>query len=82
MTSVEYQVGNIYNGIQEPKYSILSYTWGRFPASPGCPSLAVQGLNWDVPAINETDVFSVAEFSEVIRQVARDGNRFLWLDVA
>lgn len=82
MTSVECQGGHIYNGVQEPSYSILSYTWGRFPGVQGCPALAVKGLNWDIPIIDEALAFSVTEFAEVIRQLSRNGNRFLWLDVA
>lgn len=83
MTSFERQEGNLYGSFQEPLYSVLSYTWGRFEEkSPTCPALNVAGITWRVPAIDQK-YFTTASFQRVIHQVRRlSGNRFLWLDIA
>lgn len=52
MTSVSIAEGNKYGDIVEPKYGILSYTWGRYTVLSG-PSLAVKGVSWPIPAIDE-----------------------------
>lgn len=87
MTSFERQSGNVYADVHEPKYSILSYTWGRF-ALPGKDTLStaahlpVQGVQWGIPAIDPR-YFTADQFLRAIHAI-RDisGNRFLWLDIA
>lgn len=79
MTSVPRGKGNIYAGHVEPRYNILSYTWGRF-TNPASRSVDVKGVEWSIPAIDESH-FSVEEFEDVIRKVGR-GVNFIWLDVA
>lgn len=83
MTSFERQDGNVYDGIPAPKYSILSYTWGRFQdKDPNSPRLGVNGISWQIPPIDQL-YFTVASFKRTIDQIRRtSGNRFLWLDVA
>lgn len=85
MTSFERQGDNTYNGITEPEYSVLSYTWGRFmtKAESHGSSLNIAGVSWAIPAIDKHRAFSAAEFEVVIRQTSIiSGNRFLWIDVA
>lgn len=85
MTSFERQDGNSYGGEHEPTYSILSYTWGRFalkPAPPGAARLAVEGITWEIPAIDPS-YFTAAQFHQAINSTREmSGNRYLWLDVA
>lgn len=92
MTSFERQEGNIYGGVNEPRYSTLSYTWGRFEAktpadlasvnSSSC-RLRVAGVTWTIPAIDKGRAFSAAAFEAAIKGMsAASGNRFAWVDVA
>ncbi|KAK8043908.1 hypothetical protein PG994_012746 [Apiospora phragmitis] len=78
MTSLERQEGNIYGVVTEPAYSILTYTWGRWPA-PNGPHIDVSGTTWDIPAVNES-MFSVATFHQVIKKMG-EINDFAWIDV-
>lgn len=85
MTSFERQEGNTYNGIPEPEYSVLSYTWGRFTAEAESDGsrLNVAGVTWAIPSIDKHRAFSAADFEAVIKQTSIiSGNRFLWVDVA
>jgi hypothetical protein len=79
MKSVVREPGNVYSGQTQPRYNILTYTWGRWP-NPGGPSLAVTGIAWKIPPVQE-ERFSVQQFEEVIREIAR-GVEFVWVDVA
>lgn len=79
MTSYERKPGNVYAGETEPKYSIVSYTWGRFTVPDG-QRLAVRGINWQTPAIDESK-FSIEDFSRMLKKAAGK-NRFVWLDIA
>ena len=79
MTSVLRDDGNVYAGYVQPRYNILSYTWGRF-TNPASESINIKGTEWSIPAIDERH-FSVEEFEAVIRQVGRDVE-FIWVDVA
>ncbi|RDW62521.1 hypothetical protein BP5796_10823 [Coleophoma crateriformis] len=95
MVSHEWQPGNIYGGYKEPKYNIVSYTWGRFVLEQGdkqhVQGIKVGNISWDVPRIDPDKHFSVAEFDRMIRNTltvrekTRDYGepiRFLWLDIA
>lgn len=79
MRSVVREPGNVYNGQTQPRYNILTYTWGRW-FNPGGLSLAVTGIEWKIPPVQEKR-FSVQEFEGVIREIAR-GVEFVWVDVA
>ncbi|KAI1746280.1 hypothetical protein F4680DRAFT_400926 [Xylaria scruposa] len=80
MTSVERQDGNTYgpHDEKEPGYSILTYTWGRWPA-PGGPHIPVSGTTWAIPAVDEAK-FTVASFERVIKKMGETYD-FAWIDV-
>lgn len=81
LISYEKQDGNVYGGIASPKYSTLSYTWGRFQIQDG-PCLTVSNIPWQIPAI-DPERFTATDFQRVIDQIrTKSGNRFLWLDIA
>ncbi|KUI55252.1 hypothetical protein VP1G_02648 [Cytospora mali] len=81
MTSIERQDGNTYVGEREPRYSILSYTWGRFQAvEDNAPRLPVSSVISQIPAVDET-WFTVASFSRVLERIG-ETSRFVWLDIA
>ncbi|RDW81864.1 hypothetical protein BP6252_02976 [Coleophoma cylindrospora] len=95
MISHEWQPGNTYGGYKEPKYNIVSYTWGRFALKQGekphVQGIKVGNISWDVPRIDPNRHFSVAEFDCMIRSTLtvreKTGDhgepiRFLWLDIA
>jgi hypothetical protein len=85
MTSFERQGDSTYNGIPEPRYSVLSYTWGRFTAKTESDGsrLEIGGVTWAIPAIDKHRAFNAAEFENVIKQTSViSGNRFVWVDVA
>src|SRR5450432_2961675 len=79
MTSLEWSAGNMYGSYMEPAYNILTYTWGRWQLREG-PSLAIKGVSWKVPAVDEAH-FTVDGLSRVIQRVSR-GVSFVWIDVA
>ncbi|KUI67248.1 hypothetical protein VM1G_03522 [Cytospora mali] len=81
MTSIERQDGNKYGGEREPRYSVLSYTWGRFQAfEDDAPRLPVSSVSWKIPAVDET-WFTAASFSRVLERIG-ETSRFVWLDIA
>ncbi|KAF2727372.1 hypothetical protein EJ04DRAFT_595238 [Polyplosphaeria fusca] len=94
MTSYEWRPGDWYGDFQKPKYSILSYTWGRWEIRD--PStlqhvrpIQIHGIAWEVPRV-DPEAFTDDEFLAVIRDTASphpevvDSEHvdFLWLDVA
>lgn len=85
MISHERQDGNMYDNEKEPKYSIISYTWGRFAlwdAPLEAARLPVKGITWKIPAINP-EFFTQDQFQGVVNRArAMSGTRFLWLDIA
>lgn len=98
MTSFPWQPGNIYGNTVEPKYNILTYTWGRWRLQDSdehaseVESLKIAGVPWDIPKISPAH-FNADQFLSVIRGISRpldDGNMsadgpgvdFIWLDIA
>lgn len=79
MTSVLRDDGNVYAGRVEPRYNILSYTWGRF-TNPGGRSIDIKGTEWVIPAIHESH-FTVENLEAVVREVGRHVE-FIWVDIA
>lgn len=79
MTSHERDESNSYGGILEPKYNILTYTWGRWQVSEGS-SLDVCGTSWRIPAVDPTH-FTVTDLEKVL-QVISESVEFVWIDVA
>jgi len=83
MTSIERDDSNIYMDTKEPKYNILTYSWGRWQAEQGSsiPSLPVRGTTWEIPTVKE-EHFSVEAFQRVIDQMGEDGVEWGWIDIA
>ncbi|KAI0190485.1 hypothetical protein EV127DRAFT_430402 [Xylaria flabelliformis] len=87
MCSMSWAPGNVYGGCyKEPKYAVLSYTWGRWELpsdhEPPHPSLNVAGIPWKIPPVSE-ELFTVQEFETTVRQCACEASAdFIWVDVA
>ena len=89
MNSVKRDEHNVYYGVpgvekaEKPKYSILTYTWGRWKIrnANGCPALPVLNTSWDIPAIKE-EHFTFEEFQRVVNFLGKDGVDWAWIDVA
>lgn len=80
MKSYERQDPSEYNGVHEPKYWVLSYTWGRFQAEAGSTALEIHNLQWDIPPI-KSEHFSVDELQAVMAWIGKH-TEFLWIDIA
>ncbi|KAI1741806.1 heterokaryon incompatibility protein-domain-containing protein [Xylaria scruposa] len=83
LTSYERSDNNTYNGIKEPGYTILSYTWGRFQVKdPDVgASLPIKGVSWDIPAIQESH-FTVDQFHKVLNVMRFHDTEWAWVDIA
>ncbi|KFY63558.1 hypothetical protein V496_03866 [Pseudogymnoascus sp. VKM F-4515 (FW-2607)] len=79
MTSYEWQSGNKYNGVKEPSYNAISYTWGRYEDPSEAP-INISGLTWKVPGIKKSH-FTVSEFEQALKTTANKG-AFIWVDIA
>lgn len=81
MKSYERGDGNRYGTVCEPRYNILSYTWGRWQDATGqVQSLEVEGIEWKIPAI-QPHIFTADEFRAIIHEVSLDVE-WVWVDVA
>lgn len=97
MISHKWQPGNTYDGVVNPEYSILSYTWGRWrdrnPQSATKP-LNIEGVPWDIPKV-DPKLYTANEFKYILDLIVEDsvgtdvGGRpspapspFIWLDIA
>lgn len=72
-TSYEWTPGNIYNGVPNPRYRAISYTWGRWRLHPGQkprvgPALPIEGVPWDIPRIDPKH-FTATEIMTVARRI-------------
>jgi hypothetical protein len=86
MTSLKWQPGNVYGTVKEPRYAIISYTWGRWRLpeedSSSQPMIQLSGITWKVPSV-DPDLFQADEFQNIIQKIAREAScRFVWVDVA
>ncbi|KAI1758358.1 heterokaryon incompatibility protein-domain-containing protein [Xylaria castorea] len=83
LTSYERSDNDTYNGIKEPDYSILSYTWGRFQVKDPSvgKSLPIKGVSWNIPAVQESH-FTVDQFHKVLNLMGLDGTEWAWVDIA
>lgn len=79
MNSIERDETNSYSGQKEPKYGILTYTWGRWHTKWG-PTLDIKGTTWKIPSVGE-EHFSVADFKSIIDKMGED-TEWAWIDVA
>ncbi|KAF2733137.1 hypothetical protein EJ04DRAFT_411683, partial [Polyplosphaeria fusca] len=95
LTSYAWQPGNVYNGVKEPQYNAITYTWGRWrlkdgeqPDTKSIP-ISINGDDWTIPRVDPKH-FTTAEFENVIRATTtlqpnfRSPNNveFVWLDIA
>ena len=81
LRSYKWQTGNKYNGIKEPTYNAISYTWGRYEDK-NEPPIKINGVSWKIPGINKCH-FTVHEFRKVIETATENGLcEFIWLDIA
>ncbi|RYP45314.1 hypothetical protein DL768_008328 [Monosporascus sp. mg162] len=73
MRSYPWNPGNIYNGVKEPDYTAISYTWGRWALhddeQPGVAALNVHGTPWAIPRVNPQH-FEASTFQSVLEKVA------------
>ena len=79
MTSQERQEGNTYGDKKEPRYSILTYTWGRWQTDK-VPAIDIKGTTWKIPAVEEKH-FTVGNFRRVIQQMGKR-TEYAWIDIA
>ncbi|KAL2846383.1 hypothetical protein BJY01DRAFT_247286 [Aspergillus pseudoustus] len=79
MKSIERKGTSTYNGIQEPNYGILSYTWGRWESNDFDP-IQIHGTSWKIPAV-EPEHFTPTMLQAVINEIGRSVDH-LWLDIA
>lgn len=72
MTSYEWQAGHVYGGHIKPRYSAISYTWGRYRLNsalerPHVKPIELDGVDWEIPRIDDSH-FTVGQFEELIRR--------------
>ncbi|KAK8215074.1 hypothetical protein M8818_002084 [Zalaria obscura] len=74
MTSYECRDGNTYNGVKDPQYRALSYTWGRWELTEGVKpfikELRISGITWDVPRMNPAH-FTVHQMEQVLHRACQ-----------
>lgn len=74
---------------KNPKYAIVSYTWGRFradgewksPINPKAEAISVKNIKWKIPAIDPEQGFSRDKFKRTLQAVAGSYD-YVWVDVA
>ncbi|KAK1625384.1 hypothetical protein BDP81DRAFT_397677 [Colletotrichum phormii] len=84
LTSVERDKHNVYGTTHKPKYSIVTYTWGRWKIrhdDHAVPALPVKGTPWKIPSIRESH-FTLDSFGAVIDFMAFEDVEWAWVDVA
>lgn len=82
MTSYQRTGHATYNGVAEPEYSILAYTWGRFEDFDPYheETLPIKGIPWRIPTIKSSH-FTVEAFQTVLRRMG-DRHEWAWIDIA
>ena len=68
MTSYLREGENTYDGVEAPRYNVMSYTWGRYAAQE--PSLVIHGIDWPIPGVARSH-FTVEAFELAILRAAR-----------
>lgn len=92
MTSYEWQPGNLYAGVKEPRYRAISYTWGRWRVRDEQQTqvdvaLQIKGVPWPIPRI-KSEHFTPDQIQRAITVICDypfeddDPVQFLWLDLA
>src|ERR1041384_2288504 len=86
MTSVQRHTADEYiepNGKvhKQPRFSILTYTWGRFTQDYG-PALPINGTKWKIPSV-KPEHFTVENFQKVVdMHLGSEDIEWAWIDVA
>ena len=71
MHSYPRQEGDKYREDQQPRYNILTYTWGRWQRLFGeGEAINVNGISWHVPAV-DPNIFSAEIFESILKRVAQ-----------
>jgi hypothetical protein len=78
-TSRERLEGNFYGHDKEPKYGIITYTWGRYPGSRE-PHIDIKNVPWEIPTVS-SDHFTADQFEQIIKRVGEKVN-YVWVDIA
>lgn len=79
---------NVYGNVPEPRYNILSYTWGHYQDKSGNPNkqhVIIHGVDWEIPSL-DPEYFTPDGFRLAMERAAQ-GNRkspceWLWVDIA
>jgi hypothetical protein len=79
MTSRERLEGNFYGLDKEPRYGIITYTWGRFPGNQE-PHVDIKNVPWTIPTVS-ADHFKAAEFEQIIKKIGKKVD-YVWIDIA
>ena len=81
MQSYPRQEGDKYREDNQPRYNIITYTWGRWqrPFGEG-EAIHVNGISWHIPAVDPS-IFSAESFESILKRVAQ-GVDWVWVDVA
>lgn len=81
MRSYARKDGNRYGSASEPRYNILSYTWGRWQdATRQSQGLGIEGIEWRIPGI-QPHVFTSGQFRDILFKISTDVD-WVWVDVA
>lgn len=85
--SHERSKGNEYgtkDKCNSPRYSTLSYTWGRYTVSGASSDINIGGVpsSWNIPLV-DTRHFTTGQLKQVIKTIAEEtGLDYLWIDIA
>lgn len=75
LTSYPWQPGNSYNGVLEPEYNAITYTWGRWRLEEGerlevkAINISIDGDDWPIPRV-KPEHFTVRQFELAIWSAA------------
>lgn len=74
LTSYEWTPGNVYNGVKDPIYNAISYSWGRFRLQDDQlpevgTALDIRGTPWKIPRIDPSH-FTSAQMAAVITMLS------------
>jgi hypothetical protein len=67
-----WEPNNTYNGISQPAYAAVSYTWGRYKLEdheePDVPRLSVTGVSWPIPRVRSSH-FTTTTFHTMLKNI-------------
>ncbi|KAG8529591.1 uncharacterized protein KY384_006228 [Bacidia gigantensis] len=79
MTSIERRDGDMYREDHQPRYAIISYTWGRYELPDG-PRIQIFGIDWPIPAIDPKH-FTVGDLTHLLNRIGQNYD-YIWIDIA